>query len=49
MRQANGELSGVYSEWRRQLLGSLAHTEAFLDFGEDGEIADQARAPAWPG
>ena len=46
MRQANGELSGVYSEWRRQLLGSLAHTEAFLDFGE---IADQARAPAWPG
>lgn len=36
--QAHGNLSTLYSEWRRILLKSLAHIEAYIDFGEEENI-----------
>ena len=35
MQQLAGSLSAVYEQWRRQLIGLLAHVEAVLDFSED--------------
>ena len=39
-----GHLGRVCMEWREQLLRSLAHTEAVIDFGED-EYLDRQVAP----
>lgn len=53
LRQAEGELSRFYEDWRARLLRTLARLEAFIDFPEedlpeqlirsiDGEIAELA-------
>jgi len=34
-RQLEGDLAGLYLEWRGGLIRSLAHLEAYLDFPED--------------
>lgn len=36
--QANGTLSKLYNDWRRRILNSVAHLEAYIDFGEDENI-----------
>lgn len=36
--QANGTLSKLYNDWRRRILRSVAHLEAYIDFGEDENI-----------
>lgn len=36
--QAHGNLSSLYSNWRKILLDSLAHIEAYIDFGEEENI-----------
>ncbi|XP_058807558.1 tRNA modification GTPase GTPBP3, mitochondrial isoform X2 [Phymastichus coffea] len=36
--QAHGNLSSLYSSWRAKLLKSLAHIEAYIDFGEEENI-----------
>lgn len=38
--QANGALGQLYSRWRTQLLHSIAHFEAFIDFAEDENIEE---------
>ena len=38
LRQMGGEASRLYDRWREVLIRSLAHVEAFIDFGEDEEI-----------
>lgn len=35
LRQLGGDLGALYSRWRRELLASLAHLEAWLDFPEE--------------
>lgn len=37
LRQMGGAQRARYEAWRGTLLGSLAHTEALIDFGEDAE------------
>lgn len=39
---AGGELRGMYERWRTVLVRSIAHVEAYLDFGEDEGIEDDA-------
>nr|CAH0109552.1 unnamed protein product [Daphnia galeata] len=41
IRQATGELAGLYNVWRTQILTCMAHLEAFVDFGEDQDIGDE--------
>lgn len=36
--QVNGVLSKLYNDWRRRILSSVAHLEAYIDFGEDENI-----------
>lgn len=36
--QAHGNLSTLYSNWRKILLKSLSHIEAYIDFGEEENI-----------
>lgn len=38
--QANGVLGTLYTRWRSQLLQSIAHFEAFIDFSEDENIEE---------
>lgn len=38
LRQMGGEASRLYDRWREKLIRSLAHVEAFIDFGEDEDI-----------
>lgn len=38
--QASGSLSKLYQKWRQELLHTLAHFEAYIDFGEDENIDD---------
>lgn len=38
--QANGALGQLYKRWRTQLLHSIAHFEAFIDFAEDENIEE---------
>jgi tRNA U34 5-carboxymethylaminomethyl modifying GTPase MnmE/TrmE len=42
LRQMGGDASRLYETWRATLVRCLAHTEAFIDFGEDEEIPEQA-------
>lgn len=39
LRQMQGEMSGFYNELRTQIIGTLAHLEAYIDF-PDEEIPD---------
>jgi tRNA modification GTPase len=41
IRQATGELAGLYNFWRTQVLTCMAHLEAFIDFGEDQDIGEE--------
>lgn len=38
--QATGNLSKVYSRWRRDVLKCIANVEAYIDFAEDENIED---------
>lgn len=38
--QADGHLSRLYCKWRSQLVRSIAHIEAYIDFSEDENIED---------
>lgn len=38
--QADGHLSKLYKKWRAQLIKSIAHVEAYIDFSEDDNIED---------
>ena len=38
VKQASGELAALYNQWRANMLQSMAHLEAFIDFGEDQDI-----------
>lgn len=38
--QADGCLSNLYNNWRKNLSKYLAHIEAYIDFGEDDNIED---------
>jgi tRNA modification GTPase len=38
--QASGAQSALYNKWRKQILRSVAHLEAFIDFSEDENIED---------
>lgn len=33
-----GENSKMYNSWKEEILKSLAHIEAYIDFGEDDDI-----------
>lgn len=35
LRHLDGEAKFMYDKWRKQLLGSMAHVAALIDFGED--------------
>jgi len=41
LRQMGGHTSQLYESWRSKLVRSLAHVEAFIDFGEDEEIHEE--------
>jgi tRNA modification GTPase len=41
IRQATGELAGLYNLWRTRVLTCMAHLEAFIDFGEDQDIGEE--------
>ncbi|XP_055377837.1 tRNA modification GTPase MnmE [Condylostylus longicornis] len=38
--QANGTLSKLYGNWRNNIIRSIAHLEAYIDFAEDENIED---------
>ncbi|KAL5273380.1 GTPBP3 family protein [Megaselia abdita] len=38
--QSSGSLSRLYHNWRKRLIRSIAHLEAFIDFSEDDNIED---------
>ena len=40
LRQANGELARLYNSWRTRIVESMAHLEAYIDFGEDQDIGN---------
>lgn len=42
--QADGHLSRLYGKWRSQLVKSIAHIEAYIDFSEDENIEDDVVA-----
>jgi tRNA modification GTPase len=47
LRQMGGRQRAQYEAWRKELLGSLAYTEALIDFGEDAEdVTNDALASA---
>ncbi|XP_053671697.1 tRNA modification GTPase GTPBP3, mitochondrial [Anopheles nili] len=46
LRQANGQLSAFYNAQRTRLVSSIASIEAFIDFAEDQEIADDVLTAA---
>lgn len=39
LRQASGELSRLYEAWRAEIVRTLAHAEAVLEFGDEEEDA----------
>ena len=47
LRQASGELSGLYEGWRSALIDAIALTEAAIDFSDEADVErttfDQAR------
>ena len=42
LQQLSGTTTALYDRWRGELVKSLAHVEAFIDFGEDDEIDNVA-------
>ncbi|XP_073824274.1 5-taurinomethyluridine-[tRNA] synthase subunit GTPB3, mitochondrial [Musca autumnalis] len=40
LQQCNGSLSRLYDNWRKCLIRSAAHLEAYIDFGEDENIEE---------
>ena len=36
-----GELTGIYEAWRKDLIKAMAHTEARIDFGEE-QLEDES-------
>lgn len=42
MSTIGGASSAVFARWRSTLLKSMAHVEAYIDFGEDEGIEDDA-------
>ena len=48
MRQFLGEASAVYETWRQSILTALALYEASIDFSDEDDVAEKARAGATP-
>ena len=48
MRQFLGEASAVYESWRNSVLTALALYEAAIDFSDEDDVAQKARASAKP-
>ena len=48
MRQFLGEASAVYETWRGSILSALALHEAAIDFSDEDDVAQKARASATP-
>lgn len=48
MRQFLGETSAVYDKWRDAIIAALALHEAAIDFVDEEDVADKARAAAAP-
>ena len=48
MRQFLGEASAVYESWRNSVLTGLALHEAAIDFSDEDDVAQKARASATP-
>ena len=48
MRQFLGEASAVYETWRESILSVLALHEAAIDFSDEDDVAQKARASATP-
>ncbi|XP_076444183.1 5-taurinomethyluridine-[tRNA] synthase subunit GTPB3, mitochondrial-like [Babylonia areolata] len=42
LRQMEGHLGNLYSDWRTRILKCLANVEAFIDFSEDENIEEDA-------
>jgi len=40
LSQLQGDLSKVYTAWKSELIGCLAHAEAIIDFGDDEHLGD---------
>ncbi|XP_014668196.1 PREDICTED: tRNA modification GTPase GTPBP3, mitochondrial-like [Priapulus caudatus] len=41
LRQMDGALTALYSDWRERLIKALAHVEAYIDFSEDDNIEEK--------
>ena len=48
MRQFLGEASAVYESWRKSVLSALALHEAAIDFSDEDDVAEKARASTIP-
>lgn len=46
LRQMEGGLRNIYDSWKNNLLKSLSHLEAYIDFGEDQNIHENFVADA---
>ena len=42
LRQASGELSTLYEDWRRRLIEAQGLLEASIDFADEGDVAETA-------
>ncbi|KAG2392660.1 hypothetical protein C9374_011385 [Naegleria lovaniensis] len=40
LKQLNGELSHVVTNWKREMLNCVAHVTAFIDFGDDNGLEE---------
>lgn len=56
LRQLDGNLQSLYTDWRKRLTKGLAHAEAVIDFGDDEQLDDDdeeddqvAQANVWGG
>ena len=38
LSQLQGDLSRLYTHWKQELIGALAHAEAIIDFGDDEHL-----------
>jgi tRNA modification GTPase len=43
-----GDLSKMYDRWRAEIIKSIAHVEAVIDFSEDAEISDDVAKAVLP-
>lgn len=40
LKQLNGELSHIVTNWKREMLNCVAHVTAFIDFGDDNGLEE---------